>query len=169
MGHSQQSKNIQFVLKDIENLASELSKPFTKISVLYGNQSTLIEKRRWASIVTLWRADGVGLKIYPKMYDIANMQEAGSLCFDRIRKADNRDDFFKLPDTFSNGTLLQKVILNECGKRIETGIVITAANDAQILLVPNSMPYTLAIRCKAIGPDYFEPEYSIEEYVIEGW
>jgi len=169
MGHSQQSNDIHFVLKGIESLTAELSKPFNKISLLYGNESTLIENRRWASIVTLWRADGVGLKVYPKMYDIAFRQEAGGLCFERITKADNREEFFILPESFSDGTLLQKVILNECEKRIETGIVITAADEAQILLVPNAMPCTLAIQCKVVAPKYFEPEYSIDEYIIEDW
>ena len=93
--------------------------------------------------------------------------EVGSLYFERAIVKDQRDEFYKLPDSFSTGTIIQKLIVTESGKRIESGIRITAPDEAQILLVPNAMPLSISMRCTEINLSHFEPEYSIDEYSVE--
>lgn len=161
------SEDISFTKNGIKDLTGELSRPFSRISLIYPNKSFLLEKNRWLSSVTLWESAKSGLRISSKMYNVEKRVEVGSLNFDRVIEADQRDEFFKLPDSFSSGTFLQKIILHESGKRVESGIIISASDDAQILVVPNAMPNMLAIRCTGLDLPFFEPEYSMEEYVIE--
>ncbi len=169
MAINKKNKDILFAQNGIKDLSRELAKPYTQISIIYPNKSSLKEKNRWVSSVTLWDKNHVGLRITPNMNDVAERIEVGSLSFKRVDEADERDEFFELSEGYSNGTLLQKIILTESGKRIEAGMIVTAPNEAHILIVPNVMPYTLAIRCEEIAPRFFEPEYPLNEYVVESW
>lgn len=161
--------NIQFTHKGIKSLAKELNKPFTQISVAYPDNVLMTDKNRWASSLTLWGSDRTGLRVISIMNDIAHRVEVGSLSFARVERVDKNDVFFKLPGSYSNETILQKIIINESGSRIETGIQIAAPNGSQILIVPNAMPQTLAIQCDDIALEFFEPEYSLEDYAFEDW
>ena len=164
---NQQFEDILFNTNDIESLAKELSRPFTQLSIIYLNTPTLIEKTRWLSSVTLWENNKVGLKISTIMHDVDYRLEVGSLYFERVVVKDQRDEFYKLPDSFSTGAIIQKLIVTESGKRIESGIRITTSDEAQILLVPNAMPLSISMRCTELNLSHFEPEYSIDEYSVE--
>jgi len=163
------SEKIFFIENGIKQLPRELARPFTRISIVYLNKPSLEEKKRWASSITLWDSNDEGVRISATINDVADRVEVGSLSFEKVTKANEGDEFFELSESFSNGTLLSKVILHESRKYIETGIIITAPNEAQIMIVPNAMPYTLAVRCEEVGAQFFEPEYPLEEYVIESW
>ena len=166
---SKKPKDILFVLKNIDDLSNALMQPFARASVIYPNKDILAEKHRWISSVTLWNENGEGVRITPVMNDVADRLEVGSLSFESVAKADGQDEFFELSGSYSNGTLISKIILNESGKTIETGIIIKAPNDTEITIVPNAMPYTLAVKCEEITSGFFEPEYALEDYVVEGW
>lgn len=160
-------EDILFDTDGIGVLAKELSRPFTQVSIIHPNKSFLIEKTRWIGSVTLWGSDRIGLKITPKMHDIDYRLEVGSLYFERVMVADQGDEFYTLPNSFSAGTLLQKLILTESRKHIESGINIIAFDESQILVVPNAMPFSLAMRCTGVELSHFEPEYSLGEYAVE--
>lgn len=166
---TQTCERIKFIQTSIEKLNKELAKPFIRLSINYANKSFLMEKDRWASSITLWDEQNLGIRVTPRMIDLAERLEVGSLSFERVEIADRQDEFFNLSESYSEGTLLHKIVLNEAGKCIETGFIITAPNEAQIMVVPNAMPCTLAIRCEEIALKFFEPEYDLEEYVVENW
>lgn len=162
-------EDISFDTDKIGDLARELSRPFTHVSIIYPNKSFLIEKTRWIGSATFWRSDKTGLKITPTIHQIDYRLEVGSLSFERVMAADQRDEFHMLPNNFSNSIRLQKLILVESGKRIESGIKITASDEAQIIVLPNAMPLSLAMRCNEIELSHFEPEYSIDKYLVEAF
>ncbi|MEP6342623.1 MAG: hypothetical protein ABJ275_04850 [Maricaulaceae bacterium] len=165
----EETTNILFSLNGIKDLAKALAKPFERISIIYPNKAFLKDKNRWISSITLWDNHNVGLRIKPVMNDLAERLEVGSLSFDHVMVADKRDEFFDLPEGYSKGSLPKKMTLNESGHVIESGIIITEPNGTQILIVPNAMPYTLAIRCSEITSKFFEPEYALEDYIIQTW
>ena len=167
---SDSETKIEFKVSDnLTILADELRKPFVRISINYGNNAHLVEKERWVNSVTLWDADKMGLRILPFMTDVAKRVEVGSFSFERVTESFDGDVFFALDKSFSEKTSLKKIIVKETNHIVETGFVIFSSTGAQILIVPNAMPYTLAIRCEGIGTKFFEPEYSLGWYEIADW
>ncbi len=147
----------------------ELLKPPTRISICYPSREFLIEKDRWITSVTLWNEGGSGLRVSSFLHDITKRIELGGLSFERVQSAHTGDECFDLPMSFSDGVDLEKVIVVEDGKRVEFGIRVTARNSDRIIILPNAMPYTLAIQSPGVSPRFFEPQYGFEDCEFENW
>ena len=148
-------KHIPFIQNDIDNLEKELSKSFVRLSLLHPNKSTVIDSDRWASSVTLWTSDQQGLQIKSRMCDVAERTEVGVLSFGIINEINPEEVFYSLSKSFSNGTKFLKLIVNESGNTLESGLKIVASNGDQIIIVPNAMPYSLAISSTGMGVEIF--------------
>ncbi len=155
-------KSILFTLKEIDNLEKQLQRDFLKLSVYTSKQAY-----SQPSFVTLWDSRQQGLRIRSSMYDVAERMEVGVLCFEMAKKPHSKEVFYSLPKSFSKGTKLQKFVIEESGYVLESGLRIEAGNGDNIVIVPNAMPFSLAIHCTGIELNGFEPEYDLEEYELK--
>ena len=153
-------KCIPFTLDHLDDLREALSRPLLGISI----ES---QKNRWVSSLTIWNEDHSGIKIASKMYDLAYKLEVGSLSFTTVKYPEDGPEIHALPKSFSSSKTLQIMLIQEPGYRIESGLKITASDGAEILIVPNAMPYTLAVQYPGCELKYFEPDYNLEHYELE--
>ncbi len=169
---TQSDTEIKFRFWDKENkagLVEELKKPFERISVCYPNRDFLVETDRWISSLTLWRADGSGLRISSFVSDVAKRLEVGSLAFVHVEAPTDGEEVFKVQNSFNEIIELKKFVLDEKHRRIESGFYIVGANGAKLLVVPNAMPNNLAIQGDGMNLSFFEPEYDLAEYRVVDW
>jgi hypothetical protein len=160
--------HIAFSWAETHSLSAEL-----KTDVVRATLGSLVD---FPHVLTLWRADGTGLQISSRMHDIAERLEIGVLEFALVAaemKEPKRSvtgvrqlSFAKvdLPTSFHNNNHVTKLVISEAGTTADSGILITAADGNEIVIVAGVMPYSLAIRGIFSAPRIFQPEYDLKCY-----
>jgi hypothetical protein len=146
------------------SLAAELSRPIESVSIEAGFGSL----GRPESI-TLWRSDGTGLEIRSEMHDVADRTEVGVLSFNLAPVSSKVENLTQLPASFSSTLRPFKMVIEESGKRAESGLVLQDTADRELLIVASGAPCYLYIRGvlpMRPAPDSHQPEYPISEYKI---
>jgi hypothetical protein len=160
--------HLAFAWHDISPLATHLTAAVVRASV-----TTVADRPH---LLTLWRADGTGLRLYSRRHDISERVEIGVLEFELVseEKADtrpsperaNRSSFINidLPTSFDGRDRATKLVISESGTTAESGFILTASNGTEIVIVSGVYPYSLAVKGIGSMPHGFEPEYDLECY-----
>ena len=138
-------------------LSGELMKPVAQISLQLDTHGKPMN-------ATLWRTDGTGLRIQPKMHDVAERKEVGVLEFSYVSFPSEHEKIVDVRSRVGPELLVSKLIIHESGISAESGIVINSTAGHEILIVVAAMPYSLAVSGVLKGPHIFEPEYPIDCY-----
>jgi hypothetical protein len=147
---------ISFSWSEQTRLAVELTRPIKMISasIVYG----------MPSVLTLWRSDGTGIRIKSRMHDVAERIEIGVLDFSLVMKPSSGETTLDMGFDLDQGLSVSKLLINESGTTVESGVALSAAEDIEIIIVPRDYPCFLAIRGLPITPDIFNPEYPLDQY-----
>jgi len=150
---------LSFSWNEKTSLLKELAKPISRASINCDNTG----RPFW---LTLWRADGTGLRIKSSMHDLAERVEVGVLMFNFIDAIPDGEKIIDLPEEFNQENSILKLSIIESGFKAESGIIIKGMNDLKIIVVAGVMPYSIAINGLYDGPRMFEPEYQIKNYIV---
>jgi hypothetical protein len=150
--------SLAFVWAEPTPLAAELSKPIRHVSV------GLVIPNDGPRFVTLWRPDETGLRLYTEMHDVAERREVGVLNFERVSAPRPNETIADASAAFQGRIAVSKLIIHESGKSAESGVILKAANDDEIIIVAGAFPYQLAILGVLSLPHMFYPEYPIDRY-----
>jgi hypothetical protein len=149
--------NLSFVYGEPTSLAAELSKPVKQVSLQF-------EPPGEPMVLTLWRSDGTGLRMYSKMHDVAERREVGVLNFELVSTPRPNETIADVASAFQGEIVVSKLIIHESGTSAESGVILQASNDDEIVIVAGAYPYSLAVRGVLSAPYIFDPEYPIERY-----
>jgi hypothetical protein len=138
-------------------LSAELIKPIAQISIQLDTHGRPMN-------ATLWRTDGTGLRIVPKMHDVAERKEVGVLEFSYVSFPSEHEKIVDIRSKFGPEVVVSKLIIHESGISAESGIVINSRAAHEIVIVVAAMPYSLAVSGVLKGPHIFEPEYPVDRY-----
>jgi hypothetical protein len=141
------------------SLSVELSKPLRGVSVEF-------EPHGSPMFINLWRTDGTGLKLNSEMHDAAESREVGVLCFSYLSAPEHNGTFADLASAFKLQISVSKLIIHESDTTAESGVILRADDDNELIIVPSAKPYCLAIGggILASTPHIFEPEYPLDRY-----
>lgn len=114
--------------------------------------------------MSLWRLDGTGIRIQSNMNDISERAEVGVLAFALVKASEPDEIKKKLPSSFKSPSRVSKLVITEQYCEAESGVVLTAADGKEIIIVAGAYPHTLAIDGIVSQPHIFEPEYPLAEY-----
>ena len=160
--------HLAFAWHEISPLATELTAGVVR--------ATLGSMLHFPQLLTLWRADGTGLQIRARMHDIALRLELGVLKLGLVNAEKEqpkpsltgvRELSFAtvgLPASFHGQNKVVKLVISEADTTADSGILITASDGKEIVIVAGVMPYSLAIRGIFSGPRIFQPAYKLEYY-----
>jgi hypothetical protein len=135
----------------------ELAQGITRISI-----RTAAHGRPIA--VTLWQTDTVGTRIESVMHDVAERIEVGVLVAMRVSAPFADEVFVEAPSAFKEGMALTKLFIEVEMKRLESGVVLSARDGGELVIVAGAFPYSLAILGIGEAPHRFEPEYPLNSY-----
>jgi hypothetical protein len=111
----------------------------------------------------LIRGDGSGLRFSIVMIDLAERMEVGVLSIESAKMDYVPEKLFELPPQFQQKLIPERLVLaTEYGK-IDSGLVLTAVNGDELILVSGVYPYTIEVRAP-FAKGRFEPEYRIDKY-----
>jgi len=154
-----------YVSNGIENLADELSKPFTRISVR-------CMKYEQPMSAILWRQDGTGLEIASEVHEVAEKCEIGNLVFALKDVPMDIDPFFTVTDlpsplSAAKGLKTVKLTIFESGSSADGGLILSDDAGKSIAILAAAYPYCIATKGFSPELDKFVPEYRLEEYQQE--
>lgn len=147
---------LSFVWAGLTSLVLELSKPLKHISV--------DEFHGRPMFVTLWRQDGAGLRLSSKMHDVAERREVGLLQFEYASSPKDSETVVDIASAFNGPITVFKLVIHESGTSVESGIVLKARDESEIVVVAGTFPYFLALEGVLPAPYAFEPEYPLDQY-----
>ena len=150
-------KHISFGWAGPGSLRDEVRRPIGSISAVFWRPAW-----RGASWVTLWRADGSGLTLFTRMYDVAPRLEVGILNFELASGLIPDEQVVDLNGRFDDEVDASKLIIAESGVTAESGLVLAGKDEIEI--VAGGFPLTLALRGIEFDSPAFEPEYPWEKY-----
>ena len=160
--------HLAFAWDDTSPLATQLTAAVVRASLM-----TVADRPH---LLTLWRADGTGLRLYSRRHDIAERVEIGVLQFELVSKGNDdtepppkrtsRSSFINidLPSSFNGRNRATKLVISESGTTAESGFILTASDGTEIVIVSGVYPYSLAVKGIGSMPHGFEPEYDLECY-----
>jgi hypothetical protein len=167
-GTKPRTSHLAFAWHETRPLAPELTAAVTRASL-----AMMVDKPH---LLTLWRADGSGLRIGSRRHDIAERIEIGVLEFDLVRK-DDRDTrpspkgarrlsvvSFDLHPSFGDRLRATKLVISEAGTTAESGLILSTTDGREIVIVSGVYPYSLAVKGIVSMPHGFEPEYHLGLY-----
>ena len=150
-----------FIWEGNTSLACELTIPFRRVSL------GIVEQLGEAFSLTLWRDDGSGITIYSQMQNVAEWLEVGVLTFELVNACSPNDRIVVLPKEFDAPITVMKLLKEEAGSTLESGVILEAANGSQIIVVAAVFPYNIAVQGVIDDlPRIFKPEYPLESYTI---
>ncbi len=149
--------SLSFVWREPTSLAAELSKPIKRVSVECGIRNV------GPGSVTLWRADGTGMRLFTEMHDVAVKVEVGVLNFEQVSTPRPNETIVDV-EAFQDEIAISKLLITESGAVAESGVVLKARNGDEIVIVAGAYPYSLAVLGVVSMPHIFEPEYPIDLY-----
>ncbi|HET6843358.1 MAG TPA: hypothetical protein VFK06_17020 [Candidatus Angelobacter sp.] len=138
-------------------LVLELSKPIRQISVEF-------EPHGLPMFVTLWRKDGTGLRLSSDMRDVAERKEVGLLQFGHVSSPKVGETVVDISSAFNGPNTVFKLVIHESGASVESGVVLKASDDSEIVVVASASPYLLALSGVLPAPYTFKPEYPLDRY-----
>lgn len=141
------------------SLAAELTEPLQRISFEFSQHARLMR-------TTLWRPRRMGLRIQSEMHDLAERIEVGVLSFDLVSAPVDGEKIVNLEPPFLQPLHFSKLVLNESGKNVESGLLIRSNGGGEILIVASSYPYYIAVHGVLSLPHIFEPEYPLNRYQV---
>ena len=160
--------HLAFAWDDISPLTTHLAAAVVRASL------TTVANR--PHVLTLWRADRTGLRLCSKRHDISERVEIGVLEFELVseEKEDtgpsperaNGSSFINIdiPASFNGRNRATKLVISESGTTAESGLILTASDGTEIVIVSGVYPYSLAVKGIGSMPNGFEPEYDLEYY-----
>jgi hypothetical protein len=150
-------KSFPFVWTELTPLVEELKKPIVHISVQFFKKRPMF--------VTLWRPDGTGIKIQSEMFDVAERIEVGVLRFSYAPfEHSAAESFAKIAPAFGSGSAVSKLVIVESATSVESGVIFSANDGNEIMIVANVWPCHLAVCGVQSITNDFEPEYPIDMY-----
>lgn len=147
-----------FSWTEATSLTAELSRAIKRFSISFAAHGRPL-------YVVLWRSDGTGLKIYSEMHDVAEMREVGVLHFGLVLAPLSEETFVDIPPAFDDQLAVTKLTIEESGTVAESGIILTANDGEEMIIVAGANPYLLAVQGVPSTPHLFEPEYPLDQYV----
>jgi len=160
--------HLAFAWDDISPLATQLTAALVRASL-----TTVADRPH---LLTLWRADGTGLRVWSRRHDIAERVEIGVLQFELVSKGNDDTEpptqahdpssliNIDLRSSFNGRNRATKLVVSESGTTAESGFILTASDGTEIVIVSGVYPYSLAMKGIAALPHGFEPEYDLECY-----
>lgn len=138
------------------SIGSELVRPLSRISAEF------VIPKSGPRFVTLWRTDGSGLRIFTEMHDLAERCEVGVLKFEPALRMGSSETVIELSAPFRGGVSASKLLIDESGAVVESGIVLESRMGDEIAILAGVYPYSLAIQGAVSLP--FDSEYPLEQY-----
>ena len=121
-------------------LSVELAKPIERISAF------IFHSAHGPHSLTLWRADGSGLRVFSLMHDVAERTEVGVLSFEPVAEPYPEEVFECLPAVFRGLVAVSKLTIDESGTRAESGIILASESGEELVILAGAFPCNLAIR-----------------------
>jgi hypothetical protein len=149
-------KRLSFEWSESASLANEVSRPLKQASLIFGPHARL-------GFITLWRLDGVGVKVRSEMHDVAERRELGVLCFSYALALESEATVLAAPPAFHGHVLASKLLIEESGTTAESGLILKADRE-EIVIVASADPYCLAVKGLEGMTNGFEPEYPLDSY-----
>jgi hypothetical protein len=107
--------NLSFVWVKGTPLAAELRRPIEQVSLEFDHGRPMV--------ITLWRSDGTGLRVYSQMHDVAVRREVGALNFDLVLAPRPEETIADLASAFQGEIVVSKLIIHESGTSAESGVI----------------------------------------------
>lgn len=146
---------VNFEWNDPLALASELAQPIVGVRYLAEAPTTI-------DALTLVRPDGSGLLIRSEMAVLSSRVEVGVLSFQRVRCLEGV--YGTIAPSFHDIKYVEKLVIDEQGIRVESGILLKNEKDNELIVVAAAMPCTLAVLGLISPAIDFSPEYSLYSY-----
>ncbi|MCL2590963.1 MAG: hypothetical protein FWD67_08840 [Betaproteobacteria bacterium] len=151
-----------FIWKGGTSLACELVMPFRKVSLSF-HMRPLWEP----SSLTLWRDDGSGIRISARTHAVAERLEVGVLAFELVNEYAPGERVVVLLDGFDVPITVTKLLKDEAGSILESGVILKAALYSEIIVVAGVSPCSIAVQGVLDGlPHIFDTEYPLDTYCI---
>jgi hypothetical protein len=148
---------IPFTWNESSSLALELAKPIKWARIYFYPLD-------FPNAVTLLRPDGTALEIRSAMHDITERVEVGVLTFNPTSIAEGTGTIIELPRSFADGITVSKLTIHEGEVSAESGIILKANNNEELVVVAGAYPYSLAISGAVTLLRKFDPEYPMDAY-----
>jgi hypothetical protein len=153
-------KRIEYKLHGFSDLKAQVIRP------LLGYSVCLPPNDRPTS-VTLFYEGGNQISIHSETEDVAERREVGVLHFEKLPSTSPIENISESPGDFSTLVTASKLVIEESGTEVESGICLRGANGSEITIVAAAFPYHLALLGLGTGEHIFEPEYSLSSYARE--
>jgi hypothetical protein len=98
------------------------------------------------------------------MHDVAERRKVGVLCFSYVPSPVSATPLIDVPAEFQSRLSVLKLVIEEAGMRVESGVILRAGSGKEITIVVGAKPYCFAIRGLPSIPEKCELEYPIERY-----
>jgi hypothetical protein len=152
-------KRIPFDWKGQAHLADELCRPVKDVTAQ-------IDTIGRPSSITLWRADGTGLRIQSEMHDLAERIEVGILRFETVLTAYKDEQLGDASGAFNAELKALKMEITESGTIAESGFILRTVEGLELLVLASASPYFLWTSGVFTMREEFKPEYPLKNYQI---
>jgi hypothetical protein len=98
------------------------------------------------------------------MHDVAERTEIGLLEFEYVSSPQDSETVVDLPSAFNGPISVFKLVIHASGTSVESGVVLKASDDREIVVVAGVFPYCLALKGVLPSPYTFKPEYELDQY-----
>jgi len=147
-------------------LSERLAAGFESTSLVFVGGSIL-------SAIVLWQADGTHLRICSRTADIdpAEWLEIGQLIFDEDQAELVQLVREPLPADLLGPLSASKLVISASTASVpnvlvESGIVLRAQTNSELIIVASSFPYSIAIKASFVSRS-FDAEYDLDAYARE--
>lgn len=119
--------------------------------------------------VTLWKENGLGIRVRNQMFDLEDRLEVGVLAFEVTNNINYDEIYINTERSPNNHFSVARLEIICVGNIVESGMVLTRLDGSELVVVAGSFPYSLAIQGVGDDPNYFSPEYDMSEYTRVPW
>jgi hypothetical protein len=98
------------------------------------------------------------------MHDVAERTEVGRLKFEYVSSPKDSETVARIPSAFNGTVTVFKLVIHESGASVESGVVLKASDDSEVVVVAGAFPYLLALSGVLPARYTFQPEYPLDQY-----
>jgi hypothetical protein len=120
-------------------------------------------------IIVLENVDGERIQIASRPHEIENRHTLSVLHFNNGFEETEICEPFSLDACFLGSNKIVKLVHDDDGLCIESGIEIISSSGNKITIIVGNMPFSLAIKGMSEGPYEFLPELIFENYKRVSW
>jgi hypothetical protein len=140
-------------------LSKELMLPIESISVGIDAYGKIYS-------ATLWRHDKSGIRITSQVHAIAEQVELSTLKFEHVANDSLKGRLlFDLGGEYTTIVSASKLVIEDAGIAAEAGVLLAAYSGSHLVFLPDSFPFSLAVKGIPGFEHGFCPEWPLENYL----